>query len=190
MEWEEEEVRRRMRRRMKRCQKEGWGNIITRSSSAMIGQEAAGCDEFPRMEARRRRHHQPLTKLNVGEKAAPSTAHQAAADKSRQICSVLLLGIQHCSVLLSLGIQHQGLRIQHHSGSNTKGHHRPVGAGTLFNQTMGSYLQRFSFDLNTKVFCVASTCIRLPSWPPSTYFLNQVCYIRGGLELQHFCGNK
>ena len=109
---------------------------------------------------------------NRGEKEAPPTAHQAA-DKSRQICSVLL-----------------GLGIQHHSGSNTKGHHRPVGAGTLFNQTMGSYLQRFSFDLNTKVFCVASTCIRLPSWPPSTYFLNQVCYIRGVLQLEHFCGNK
>ena len=174
MEWEEEEVRRRMRRRMKRCQK-----VLGEYNYSELQ-----CDDRAGSSSRLRR-----VSTNRGEKEAPPTAHQAA-DKSRQICSVLLLGIQHCSVLLSLGIQHQGLRIQHHSGSNTKGHHRPVGAGTLFNQTTGSYLQRFSFDLNTKVFCVASTCIRLPSWPPSTYFLNQVCFIRGGLELEHFCGNK
>ena len=187
MVWEEEEVRMR-RRRMKRCQKEGWGEY---NYSELQCDDRAGSSRLRRVSTNGgAKEEAPLTKLNVGEKAAPSTAHQAAADKSRQICSVLLLGIQHCSVLLSLGIQHQGLGIQHHSGSNTKGHHRPVGAGTLLNQTMGSYLQRFSFDLNTKVFCVASTCIRLPSWPPSTYFLNQVCFIRGGLELEHFCGNK
>ena len=114
MVWEEEEVRMR-RRRMKRCQKEGWGEY---NYSELQCDDRAGSSRLRRVSTNGgAKEEAPLTKLNVGEKAAPSTAHQAAADKSRQICSVLLLGIQHCSVLLSLGIQH-------HSGSNTKGHHR------------------------------------------------------------------
>ena len=87
----------------------------------MIGQEAVSCDEFPRIEARRRRQ-------------AASCRHIEADLLSSGFSS-------------EPGIQHQFCS----SGSNTKGHW-PVGAGTLFNQTQCSYLHRFCFDLNTKVF--------------------------------------
>ena len=130
----------------------------------MIGQEAAGCDEFPRMEARRRRHHQPLTKLL-----------QTNRGRFALFC---------CS-----GSNTKG------SGSNTTQDPTPraiIGCWRwhAVQSDHGFLFATFFLSSQHQVFCVASTCIRLPSWPPSTYFLNQVCYIRGVLELEHFCGNE